>query len=326
MISNIYFFYGNESYLIEEKTREIIALIEKDYGSFYLEHLDSEISLGELLLALDSLPLGFFKRVLFLKNPKFLKKKLNKKEETQLLSYFEKPNPEVIFLLSLDEVDKPTTFLKKMAEKSTSFFIKPLTEDNLRAFFFNEAKKRNKTLKSNVYPYLMRKAKELPLSILVNDIEKASLYQTEKNSLGLEIFEKIGVVTVDETIFTLLDGVVEKNIKKAYAAWEDLSFLGESPQKVIYQLIDELKRILLVKFLRLRGDSPKEIESFLKKHPFVVKKAIRAAGHLDEKALGKALSYLLEEDIAFKSGVYLDQKGKMSDLLVQLITILEKRH
>lgn len=318
-----YFIYGDEPYLIEEKTKEIIDALKAQSNDFHVELLPDETSIQELLLILNTIPLGFFKRVVLLKNPKFISEKLSKNEEALLLEYLGSPNPDTIFIFSLSAVEKVSALIKKIAEKCESFYLTKPSKEGLKALFLLESKKRGKKIEANAISYLVQKAQILPLFLVIGELEKASLYSDDK-SLSKEIIEKVAMPTVNETIFTLLDGVFERNLQKAYNAWQDLAFMGEPIIKVIYQLTDGFKRLLLVSGLLEEGKSASEIEKFLNKHPFVIQKSIGQLKMLKPSALAKGLDYLLMQDIHLKSTAIRDEKGLMEDILVNLILKLRE--
>lgn len=318
-----YFIYGDEPYLIEEKIKEIIDALKAQSDDFYVELLPDEISVQELLLTLNTIPLGFFKRVVLLKNPKFISEKLAKNEEASLLEYLGAPNLDTIFIFSLSAVEKVSALIKKIAEKCESFYLTKPSKEGLKALFLLEAKKRGKKIEANAISYLVQKAQFLPLFLVIGELEKASLYSNEE-TLSKEIIEKVAIPMVNETIFTLLDGVFEKNLQKAYNAWQDLAFMGEPIIKVVYQLTDGFKRLLLVAGLLEEGKSASDIEKFLNKHPFVIKKSIGQLKTLKPSALAEGIHYLLMKDIHLKSAAIRDEKGLMEDILVNLISKLRE--
>lgn len=322
MAAKNYFIYGDLPYLIDEKTNEIITHLKSESEELYIESLSNEIKISELLIILNTIPLGFFKRVVLLKNPKFMTQKLTKDEENRLLDYLRDSNLETVFLFVLYEIDKPNAIIKKIAECCESFYIKMPSSEGLKALFLHEAQKRGKKIEPSAVFYLLEKVKLLSLSEVIGEIEKASLYSDEVSISTLSL-KKIAIPTVHETVFTLLDGVFEKNLSKAYGAWNELSDMGESAIKIIYQLIDNFKRLLLIQGLLEEGKKAQEIEKILNKHPYVIKKGIAQSKRLNSRALGDSLSYLLLQDMLLKSTSGIDEKHLMEDILVTLVSKLE---
>lgn len=314
-----YLYCGDNEYLIEKQLQELINAFKIQYGNICEEYLSSEIDIETLLLTLNTLPLLTKKRIYILKNPLFLNKKLSQSNELKLVSYFDNPNIESIFILILNKIKKTNTLLKKLSDKAEIRWYEGTDYDNQNRIIEFWEKQYEKKLDKNSRLYLLDKMKYIPLNILEEEFAKASLYAPGAEKLSKECLKKVESPNIHETVFTLLDGIFEKNLLKAYQAWENLFLLKEPLQKVIYHLISNIKTLLAVKALLNEGKSSREIESILQKHAFVIKKASKQSQHLQTKVLCDSLEYLMEIDFKLKTTKIIDDKSLMEDIIVHLI-------
>lgn len=319
-----YLYYGENEYLIERKLRELITVLKIHYGNVYEEYLSSEIDIDTLLLMLDTLPLLTRKRIYILQNPIFFDKKISKLDERKIVSYFDNPNYETIFILILTRTRKNNTLLRHLADRCESKYYESIGQKDQGQILSLWEEEYEKKLDKNARLYLLDKMKYIPLNILEEEFAKASLYIGGLDKISQEHLRKVETPSVYETVFTLLDGIVEKDILKAYQAWDNLFLLKEPVQKVIYHLIGNIKTLLMVKLLINEQKTLKEIEIILQKHSFVVKKASKQSQCLSTKVLCDSLEYLMEIDFKLKTTQIVDDKTFMEDVIVYLILCISK--
>ena len=319
-----YLYYGENEYLIEKQLEKLITGLKIRYGNIYEEYLSSEIDIDTLLLTLNTLPLLTPKRIYILKNPIFLDKKLAKSDEMKLVSYFDNPNIKSIFILLLNNVKKTNVLLKKLADKSDSKWYEGIDQNSQNQVLTMWEEQYEKKLDKSARLYLLDKMKYVSLDILEEEFAKASLYIWGSENISKEYLKKVEIPSVHETIFTLLDGIFEKNISKAYQAWENLFLLKEPVPKVIYHLINNIKILLVVKVLMNEKKSLREMEKILQKHSFVIKKASKQSQYLQTKVLCNSLEYLMEIDLKLKTTQIIDDKAFMEDVIIHLILCVSK--
>ena len=161
-----YLYYGENEYLIERKLKESITILKIQHGNIYEELLSPEIDIDTLLLMLDTLPLLTQKRIYILKNPIFFDKKMSKLDEIKLVSYFDNPNYETIFILILTRTRKNNTLLKNLADRSESKYYGSVDQRNQSQILNLWEEQYEKKIDKNARVYLLDKMKYIPLNIL----------------------------------------------------------------------------------------------------------------------------------------------------------------
>jgi DNA polymerase-3 subunit delta len=118
----------------------------------------------------------------------------------------------------------------------------------------------------------------------------------------------------EESIFALVDAVLEGRIKDAQLLLHRMLKYGTAPQQILTMIERQLAIILRVK--ELNSTSQQEIRENLGLHPrYPLEKTLRQARTFTVPRLRKAFHALLDTDVAIKTGKYED------DLALDLLVI-----
>jgi len=133
------------------------------------------------------------------------------------------------------------------------------------------------------------------------EIEKLILYKG-KDLIKPADVELLVKAKLDNNIFNLVDALGNRELKKASRKLEELLKGGEPPLYILTMIIYQFRNILLVKDLLARGKGKSEIAKEIKLHPFVLQKTFAQAENFSLGQLKKIYQYLVDTDLAIKTG------------------------
>ena len=137
---------------------------------------------------------------------------------------------------------------------------------------------------------------------IINEFEKLKAYKWEEKEIIIADIDKIVVKDVDDDIFTLINNIVHKDIKKSFDIYQTLIEKGEETTKIVITLLDQFRLIYKVKVLMQDGKSKDNIVSMLKEHPYRIKLAMEASYSFTYKELTNYMKDLGKIDINIKTG------------------------
>ncbi|HHX16375.1 MAG TPA: DNA polymerase III subunit delta [Mollicutes bacterium] len=300
-MKEVYAFYGDESFLIDE---EIKKIIEKHPNSEVIKYDLEESSLN--LLLEDALSLSLFNehKIIIGSNANFLsasdtKGKVNQNVE-DLLKYIDNPNDTstIIFTLSTN-IDKRKKIVKQLLSKSIVKECNKLTVDNAVLFAKDIFSKANFQVGYSALNKLVHKTGN-NLYLLNSECNKLMIYKNEEKKIELDDVDQMVERYDIDNLFALTDAVVKKDINEALSLYQELLKRNEEPIKIIVIIANQFRLIFQVKRLKSKGLSDSEIASELAVHPYRVKLAKET--NLSEKELLKYLTTLADLDEQIKTG------------------------
>ncbi len=148
---------------------------------------------------------------------------------------------------------------------------------------------------------------------LTGELNKLMTYCEDREINDSDVKE-ISSFAREESIFALVDSVLEGRIKDAQLMLHRMLKYGTAPQQILAMIERQLVIILRVK--ELSHSNQQEIREGLGLHPrYPLEKTLRQARSFSIPKLRKAFHALLDTDIAIKTGKYED------DLALDLLVI-----
>ncbi len=148
---------------------------------------------------------------------------------------------------------------------------------------------------------------------LTGELNKLMIY-CEGREINDSDVREISSFAREESIFALVDAVLEGRIKDAQLMLHRMLKYGTAPQQILTMIERQLTVILKVK--ELSHSNQQEIRENLGLHPrYPLEKTLRQARSFTIPRLRKAFHALLDTDIAIKTGKYED------DLALDLLVI-----
>lgn len=307
--SQVYLLYGTEAYLINETKQLLLqnALHEDEldfnFSQFDLEETPIETALEDV----ETLPFIGERRLVFLQNPFFLtsEKTKSKVEHSikRLEAYLADPVSYsiVVFIAPYAKLDERKKITKEIKRQATVVEAKKLQEHELKIW----VRDRMNTAKVEMSDKALDRLLELAgtnLMMLSNEIDKMLLYVEGTDRIDVDVVEKLVAKSLEQNIFSLVDSVLQRNIKKTIMIYHELISQNEEPIKILSVMAGQVRLMYQVKELSRQGYSQQKIAGILKVHPFRVKLAQEKTNQFQEQELLALINELAEVDYKMKTG------------------------
>lgn len=341
-IDNVYLFYGEETYLIEDVLKRLKAkLINPDFEQFnFISIGDREVSYEKIIDACETLPFMAEKKLIYLNGLDIFKKKpgLSPEEEEQPVEYTAKmpedeerfvnyiakiPESTVVVFYGNPAVDGRRKIVKQIKKYGCVAEFTKLSEGEFNKWIKWIFKCSGKSIgagelvlfKSNL-DYLGKRSSQNLLDV-ENEIKKLVSFMGEETDLKKEHIDRVMGLSFHNDIFNLLDSIEKHNPSESIKRLNYLLDDGEPILRVLAVLGNQTKNILSSKLLIEKGYSNKEIASKLTIHPYVASKCASQSKKFTIERLRELLNLFLDADIKIKSGM-MNEKLVMETLVLTM--------
>ncbi len=317
VISPVYLFYGEETYLRDGFLSKFKSLIPADVRDFNMDIVDSkDVGLEAIVGMAMTMPFMSEKRLVIVKNAAFFKskrknqsdsgKEQNEKDEKAnsaekaLLSYLEEPVNSTCLIFCTDSIDKKRKLYKTIEKHGQVVEFSPLKGKDLNAWIDSRARNLGKIIETQAMAGLIT-AVGSDLQHLNTELEKLACYSRTDKITAADVEEMVSK-TAELSVFELVDSVGERNYNKAIKMAREMVFLGESVIKLLFMVARQFRLILRSKDLHQQGYADKQVAGQLQVHPFVAQKCIKQARNFSMDELKLALEKILKTDSDIKNG------------------------
>ena len=303
-IKNMYFFYGPEQFLLENKIASIKKkIVSPDLEEFnYIKIDSSKVSADEIIEALQSVPVMSDRKLVVVKNSRIFENSKSKDFSRICEELSELPD-----YLCVIFVEKE---LNKNKEKNLSGFKGNVIKFDLlqQSQFELWLEKMFDEQGKNI---LMRDIKEisqrcgLSMASAYNEINKLIAFVGERNQITSDDVDRVVSRTIEARIFEIIDGISLKRTTKTLEEIRMLEVSGENASMVMTLISTRISELLMVKHLLSERFSASEIEGYFepKRPSFVVKKLIDQSKKFEEGYLRKMALKGLEYTSDVRSGL-----------------------
>lgn len=305
-LAPIYFLLGEEYYFVEQFKQQLYKKIgdeSENVNEFDLK----ETAIQHVITDLETLPFFSDRNISIVEYPYFLLGTNEKHPVTHDIDTFETyiknpaPYSTLIIIAPYEKIDKRKKISKLLLEHSVVVDCNQINEKTLRNWITNILKEHN--IKMTETALLRFEAEFGPnLHLLQKEIEKMVHYIGEGGTIDEQQLTEIMSSSVEQTAIELADAVMQNNLQKAISIFQQLSKVNEDPIKMIGLLAFQFRTILQVKILSEKGYPLQKIQSVMKVHPFVVKKATERMNRYEKQTLYYIIDELAETDFKIKRG------------------------
>ncbi len=317
--NNVYYFWGGEAYLIDEKIKDIVDRVREENGEEpELVMVDgddtSTLELGETLQFSSLFALS---RVVVIKNPAWLGKnsrKVKKAEEIVKLiqDYLAQNQSGQTLILCSIEYNASNPVSKVLAKQAQIIEIKPLSSKALGDWIKDAFGRRGLQVEAPAINLLANSGQDM--YYLENLIEKISL-MVNTDTVRLKDLE-IELDTRQEIkVFKLTDALLSRNLAASLEAFAQLQEQGQPYLLMLYMISRQLLSLSKVKFYQEAGYSMGQIAELTAQKDFVVRKMMEKSSRFSAADIRILFKKLLDIDVSFKSESK-DQRILMETLLV----------
>lgn len=224
------------------------------------------------------------------------------KDEEKLIKYIDNINPLNSLILIANKIDERKKLVKSIKAKfivvNNNISIIDKIKDSLEDYNMD-----NKTI-NYLIKYLNNDNERI-----INELKKLKMYKLDTKIITIDDINAISIKEFDENIFSLINEINDKNIKKAFDIYNDLIERGEEMLKIVISVTDHFRLLYTVKVLVNDKKSSDTITSMLGIHPYRVKLAIENSYKFSFEELKKYLKQLGSIDINIKTGVSANDYG-----------------
>lgn len=292
----LYFFYGDESFLIEEVIDSLLehaldpAMKEFNLDIFHGNEID-----GKKVVSLAAAyPMMAERRVVIIKDFERVAGK------EILESYFEKPSATTVLVLIANNPDfrkKPFGLLKKLG---VSYESNLLRDYETTAWIDARIKKLKRSIEPPavqlLYSYVGSSLREL-----TNEIEKLLLSIGAQATITVKDVERVVGVSREFTSFELANKVAEKNSTKAIEIADRLIGSGESIVGMIAVLTLHFIKLWKIQDGLRQRKSDQELAQIAGTHTYYLKSYLAQAKNFSPADIENVFLILAEADLAAKS-------------------------
>lgn len=330
-LAQIYFFYGEASFLAEERIEAIQStfLADEKEGPFFRFSLEESdwIEIIESLRTGDLFHSG--RQLVLVTVPEGMENSLVKDEENLWRAYLESPRPEVVLIIyysgSLDRNSK----LYHLFQSGRSPYLKIeefklLKGRELQDWIKNRLQKQGKRISPAALVALLD-AVGHDLRVLSKEIEKLCLYCHQTKNIELEDVAALCPSVRSVREYELIESLETGSASKAFQVLSRLLDEGSEPEIIVGAIAQYLKDLLLAREWLDQGKSEEAIfhklrpwikESYRDFYQMKLNQFFRAVFSLSEVDLNQAIAKLRFIDQALKSGA----KEQLDVLIVEFLS------
>lgn len=322
-VSKLYFIWGEEIFLIDQKIKEIHHLMQQESGEeVELLYLDAdELNPQQLLEELEFSPLFALQRMVVIKRPPWLGKSQRKTSRNEgimkvLQDYLQRDLGGQTLVITAAEHNGSNPLVKLLDKEAVVHECKSATPQYLSGWIKDEFAARGRKIDTGAVNMLAKSGQDM--YYLSNLIEKICLgYQGGTISVK-EIDEQLD--TRDEIkVFKLTDALLERNLTASFRSFYQLLEQGEHPIFILYMTVRQFLSMGKVKHYQESGADSKEISRLTGMKDFVIKKLLGQARNFTWAEIETLFKQFLDADIRFKSSGQ-DEKTIMEGLIIQICT------
>lgn len=321
---HVYYFFGTERYLIEDYANRIIKALVEEENSFNVEKMSyRNNSIEEIISIANTSPFIGDKKVILVKDSELLKneKKHSEKDLKTLGDYLENPNPTtcLIFIGELEVKYANRNKVYKSLNKQDSTGVVQFNNikgAELRKWIQLYLKKKKLKANSEVMDILILIG-EKGLFFVKNEIDKIEL-NIDKSEIELEDVEELLSSTPEAKIFDLIDGIIEKDTKKALDLLDDFLLLGEPVILLRAMLITSFRRLIIIRESLDRGLMKSVFAKNLDTNSnFLIDKSIKQVRGIELGALLDIYDKLYRLEFLTRNSKQ-DQKKLIKDFILEI--------
>lgn len=321
-LAPIYILLGTEYYFIEQFKFAFLKLLGDDRESVNDYDL-REHAIQDIVIDLETLPFFSERNISFVEHPMFLlatSEKVNVEHDiTTLERYIENPAPysTLVLVAPYEKLDRRKKITKSLLEAATVVDCQPIRGNELRKWL-NEMIKVEKITMTEEAKARFEAEFGPNLYLLQKEVEKMAHYVGENGEVTETELSEIMSSSIEQTAIELSDAVLARDLKKSITIYKQLEKMNESPIGMIALLAYQFRMILQVKLFSEKGYPLQRIQSEVRAHPFVVKKAFERARRYETRALTFMMDELAKTDHYIKSG-HMEKEIAFELLLYRLI-------
>ena len=301
--NNIYYLYGEETFLIQEKVQELKA----KYAAYSPETFSDKFNLETLFHTVSTISLFTTPKIIFIKNPYFFKEKLDDKT----FKLFQKICQNCLqnnFILVLYQTAKSAgkrlkikDYLKKETNALEYKSFKNWEQNKVLTWLKTRVQNLGYEIEHNAL-LALTEISGTNLSQLATEIHKITVYLGQRKKITLEDIKAMSA-SPESSIWDFTETLKNKNTKQLVGITQKLLQNNEDPIALLGLLTSNIRLYYQILTLFKQKQSLPQIATILGKNPFYLQKiyaSIKNKYQLSE--LENMFAVLSQKDLEIKTG------------------------
>lgn len=269
-----------------------------------------DINPKELIDLAETMPFFADRRVILVEDSGFFK---NACEE--LAGYLPELSESTCILFVESEVDKRSKMYKQVKKSGRIVCFDRQSDEILMRWVGTRLKKEGKTMTRAAYQRFMEKTGN-DMENIDKELEKLICYCLELEVIDVEQVEAVCVEQTTNKIFDMVNAISEKRQKQALDLYYDLLTLKEPPMRILFLIMRQFQKLMLIKELTNQGVDSRTIASKAGMPEFAVRKNQAMAKKFKMEQIRRAL----EDGVELEEGV---KTGRMNDRVAVEVLIVK---
>jgi DNA polymerase-3 subunit delta len=298
-ISPLYYFYGDEPYLMERGINRLMGrLVDPTSRDFNLNvYYGPECKGEEVADTAQTLPMFAEWRVVLVKRGE----SLSTAALDQLLAYVQNPSPSSCLIIQGEKIDQRKKFFTEIKKNGVLVECKRPYENQLGGFIRSEAGIYAKKIDPAAAEMLVHLAGN-NLQELASQIEKVALYIGDRGTIELGDVRNIVSDTKVDNVFELANALGVKDLPTAMRRLQTILRDGEAPLMLLAMITRHFRQIWQVRELVDGKASEQEIAKKTGINPYFLKGMLKQAKNFSPTECRTLFELLLASDLSMKSG------------------------
>ena len=301
MSSLITFYFGEETFL----TREAVQKVIHDHPHHQVDYLEGTFDVAQLIQLTQSTGLFASKSLIILKNPFFLFKKCDSKDEKVLEKLFKTHQNEDVSLLiyatqHLDQRKKFVTLLKKQARMQQFNAFKDWEQNKVLQWIQQRLKSKKKSITQDAL-FALEQLSGGSLEQCNAEINTLLVFVNDKETITID---DINALSGDSkaTPYQLTEALKKRQYSTVHTITTILLANQEDPIKLMGLIISSFRLYYMITYLKQKRQNADQMAKVLRKNTYFIKLIAQELTYsLSE--LKTNLSILAEKDIEIKKGI-----------------------
>lgn len=253
---NVYLLYGEEAYLKRQYKEKLLkAMVTQGDTMNFSAYEGKDIAQGELIDLAETLPFFAERRVILVEDSGFFK---NSAEE--LAAYIPEVAESTCFIFVESEVDKRNKLYKQVKKSGRIVCFERQNDEILMRWVGGRLKKEGKAMTREAYQRFITKTGN-DMENIDRELEKLICYCMDRDTIEEEQVEAICVEQTENKIFEMINAISEKRQKQALDLYYDLLTLKEPPMRILFLILRQFQKLMLIKELSGQGADSRTIAS-----------------------------------------------------------------
>lgn len=311
----VYFFFGEEVYLIEDLVRSIIEKgVDPSTKDFNFDVLQGEETDGSTVVSLaSSFPMMAERRIVVVKSVQ----RLSTSDKKRVLEYAKNPSDSTILILTAGKVDRRQSFYAGLTKVSQWVECKVLYENQALDWLKGYIKRNGLGISHEAATMLVQQVGS-SLWNLRNEADKLITYAWGEKQFDINHVAAVVGFSRQYNAWEFSDAVGRKDLKTSLVLMQNLLEAGQSPTGLIITLCRRILLLLQMRLMLDRGLSQNAVNQALGLRPFFARLYAEQVKKYSLQELELGLKLLRMADIKFKTGYWAPELG-LSVVLYTLI-------